>query len=56
MTERVGTMGFCLLLLVWTAVWLAWNTLTPSAEADTMTALLWSIQMPISWFIRGLPF
>jgi uncharacterized membrane protein len=30
MTERVGTMGFCLLLLAWTAVWLGWNTLAPS--------------------------
>jgi uncharacterized membrane protein len=26
-TERVGTMGFCLLLLAWTVVWLGWNTL-----------------------------
>jgi uncharacterized membrane protein len=31
MTERVGTMGFCLLLLTWTAVWLGWNTLAPRA-------------------------
>jgi uncharacterized membrane protein len=29
MTERVGTMGFCLLLLGWTVVWLGWNTLAP---------------------------
>jgi uncharacterized membrane protein len=29
MTERVGTMGFCLLLLAWTVVWLGWNTLAP---------------------------
>ena len=29
MTERVGTMGFCLLLLAWTTVWLGWNTLAP---------------------------
>jgi uncharacterized membrane protein len=28
-TERVGTMGFCLLLLAWTVVWLGWNTLAP---------------------------
>ena len=31
MTERVGTMGFCLLLLVWTVVWLGWNTVAPNA-------------------------
>jgi uncharacterized membrane protein len=30
MTDRVGTMGFCLLLLAWTTVWLGWNTLAPS--------------------------
>ena len=30
MTERVGTMGFCVLLLAWTTVWLGWNTLAPS--------------------------
>ena len=29
MTERVGTMGFCLLLLAWTVVWLGWNTVAP---------------------------
>jgi uncharacterized membrane protein len=28
--ERVGTMGFCLLLLAWTVVWLGWNTVAPS--------------------------
>jgi uncharacterized membrane protein len=31
MTERVGTMGFCLLLLAWTVVWLGWNTVAPNA-------------------------
>ena len=29
MTDAVGTMGFFLLLLVWTTVWLGWNTLAP---------------------------
>jgi uncharacterized membrane protein len=28
-TDRVGTMGFFLLILTWTALWLAWNTLAP---------------------------
>ena len=28
-TERVGTMGFFLVILVWTLVWLGWNTLAP---------------------------
>jgi uncharacterized membrane protein len=26
-TRRVGTMGFCLLLIAWTVVWLGWNAL-----------------------------
>jgi uncharacterized membrane protein len=30
MTERVGTMGFFLLLAAWTTVWLGWNTLAPT--------------------------
>jgi uncharacterized membrane protein len=29
-TERVGTMGFCLVLVVWTVAWLGWNTLVPA--------------------------
>jgi uncharacterized membrane protein len=29
MTEQVGTMGFFLLLVAWTTVWLGWNTLAP---------------------------
>jgi uncharacterized membrane protein len=28
-TVRVGTMGFFIAILVWTVVWLAWNTLSP---------------------------
>ena len=30
-TDRVGTMGFFLIIFVWTLVWLGWNTLAPSA-------------------------
>jgi uncharacterized membrane protein len=30
MTEQVGTMGFFLLLVAWTTVWLGWNTLAPT--------------------------
>jgi uncharacterized membrane protein len=30
MTEQVGTMGFFLLLVGWTTVWLGWNTLGPA--------------------------
>ena len=30
MTEQVGTMGFFLLLVGWTTVWLGWNTLAPA--------------------------
>ena len=28
-TEHVGTMGFFLIIFVWTAFWLAWNSLGP---------------------------
>lgn len=30
-TTRVGTMGFFLILFIWTTLWLIWNTLTPHA-------------------------
>jgi|SRR5579864_8072839 len=29
-TERVGTMGFFLLIVIWTLLWLGWNLLAPS--------------------------
>jgi uncharacterized membrane protein len=29
MTKRVGSMGFFLLLFVWTALWLGWNIFAP---------------------------
>lgn len=29
-TEHVGTMGFFLVIFVWTALWLGWNFLAPS--------------------------
>lgn len=28
-TERVGTMGFFLIIFIWTALWLGWNLLAP---------------------------
>ena len=30
-TDRVGTMGFFLVIFAWTVVWLGWNTLAPDA-------------------------
>jgi len=30
-TDHVGTMGFFLIIFVWTTVWLSWNTLAPAA-------------------------
>jgi len=30
-TDKVGTMGFFLLIFGWTLVWLGWNTLAPGA-------------------------
>ncbi|MEK7635785.1 MAG: DUF1003 domain-containing protein [Patescibacteria group bacterium] len=29
-TEKIGTMGFFFTLLIWTAIWLIWNTLMPA--------------------------
>jgi uncharacterized membrane protein len=38
-TDRVGTMGFFLIVLIWTIVWLAWNLLVPRAlQFDPPTA------------------
>lgn len=28
-TNRVGTMGFFLIIVAWTIIWLGWNTLAP---------------------------
>jgi uncharacterized membrane protein len=30
-TTRVGTMGFFLIILGWTAIWLGWNTVLPAS-------------------------
>jgi uncharacterized membrane protein len=30
-TDKVGTMGFFLVIFAWTVLWLGWNTLAPSA-------------------------
>jgi uncharacterized membrane protein len=30
-TDRVGTMGFFLIVLVWTVLWLGWNLLAPAS-------------------------
>jgi uncharacterized membrane protein len=29
-TDRVGTMGFFLIIVIWTVLWLGWNLLAPS--------------------------
>jgi uncharacterized membrane protein len=29
-TEHVGTMGFFLIIFLWTSIWLSWNTLAPA--------------------------
>jgi uncharacterized membrane protein len=29
-TDRVGTMGFFFIILVWTVIWLGWNTVAPA--------------------------
>ncbi len=42
-TKRVGTMGFFLLILIWTVCWLGWNFFAPPAlQFDPPTAfVLW---------------
>jgi uncharacterized membrane protein len=40
-TQRVGTMGFFLTILVWTVLWLGWNILVPaSLKFDPPTAFV----------------
>jgi uncharacterized membrane protein len=40
-TNRVGTMGFFLIVLVWTVVWLGWNLLAPrDLQFDPPTAFV----------------
>lgn len=29
-TDRVGSMGFFIIIFCWTAIWLSWNTLAPA--------------------------
>ena len=31
-TDKVGSMGFFIIIFVWTIVWLGWNTLAPHAS------------------------
>jgi uncharacterized membrane protein len=39
-TEHVGTMGFFMIILTWTTVWLSWNILAPkSLQFDPFPAL-----------------
>ena len=42
-TDNVGTMGFFLIVFIWTAVWLGWNSLAPrEARFDPFPAfVLW---------------
>lgn len=42
-TENVGTMGFFIIIFLWTILWLSWNTLAPvSARFDPYPAfVLW---------------
>src|SRR5215510_11397152 len=42
-TEHVGTMGFFIIIFIWTACWLSWNTLaSPGLRFDPFPAfVLW---------------
>jgi uncharacterized membrane protein len=40
-TDRVGSMGFFLIVLIWTAAWLGWNLLAPrDLQFDPPTAFV----------------
>jgi uncharacterized membrane protein len=40
-TEHVGTMGFFMIILTWTIVWLSWNILAPkSLQFDPFPAFV----------------
>ena len=40
-TQRIGTMGFFLIILTWTVLWLGWNILVPeSLKFDPPTAFV----------------
>ena len=40
-TEHVGTMGFFMIILIWTIVWLSWNILAPkSLQFDPFPAFV----------------
>ena len=40
-TDRVGTMGFFLVVLIWTLLWLGWNLLAPpSLQFDPPTGFV----------------
>jgi uncharacterized membrane protein len=44
-TDRVGTMGFFLIVLTWTVIWLAWNLLVPRGlQFDPPMATAWASQ------------
>ena len=42
-TDRVGSMGFFMIIFIWTAIWLGWNSLAPvSMKFDPYPAfVLW---------------
>lgn len=41
-TEHIGTMGFFLIIFVWTVLWLGWNILAPeSLQFDPPAFVLW---------------
>ena len=42
-TERIGTMGFFLIIFLWTVLWIGWNTVAPaSLQFDPYPAfVLW---------------
>ncbi len=39
-TDHVGTMGFFVLIFIWTVIWLGWNILVPSHAFDPFPAFV----------------
>jgi len=47
-TDKVGSMGFFIIIFVWTIIWLGWNTLAPQASRfDPFLPLSYGFLYPI---------
>jgi len=55
-TDKVGSMGFFIIIFVWTIIWLGWNTLAPQASRfDPFLPLSYGFLYPILLQIFLMP-